>query len=97
MTVSASELKPTSDAVGDRYVTPATGRFPIEQYDYVAEEWIATGVENGNPYTRTVLFRLPRDRSRFSGTVIVEPLHASGIAPIWIYSSPYFMRSGRSI
>ena len=61
------------------------------------EEWVATGVEDGHAYATTVLVRRPRDRARFSGTVIVEPLHVHGIAPIWIYTAPYLLRSGHAL
>ncbi len=43
-----------------------------------------------------MLVRRPRDWARFSGTVIAEPLHVHGIAPIWIYSAPYILRSGHA-
>lgn len=69
---------------------------PLAEYGYVQEEWFATGEEDGHPYSTTVLVRRPRDRARYSGVVIAEPLHVSGIAPIWIYSAPYLMRSGHA-
>ena len=95
MTVTPSTLRPLPIVEGTRYFTPyASFRFPIEDFDYVEEEWIASGVENGNTYETTVLVRRPRDRSRFSGTVLVEPLHAHGIAPMSLYCSTYVMRSG---
>jgi hypothetical protein len=50
--------------------------------------------DEGRPYTTQVYVRLPRDAGQFSGTVIVEPLHAHGIAPIFMYTSPYILRSG---
>lgn len=63
--------------------------------DYVEEEWFATGEDDaGRPYTTQVFIRRPRDRQRFSGVVIVEPLHVHRIAPIYMYSSPYILRSG---
>ncbi|MGY0063845.1 alpha/beta hydrolase domain-containing protein [Streptomyces sp. LZ34] len=69
---------------------------PLDTYDYVEEEWIASGEEDGHPYATTLLVRRPRDGARFSGTVIAEPLHVHGIAPIWIYTAPYIMRSGHA-
>ncbi|ADP82080.1 alpha/beta hydrolase domain-containing protein [Pseudofrankia inefficax] len=63
--------------------------------DYVETEWLASGTDDdGHSYTTQVYVRLPRDPALFSGTVLVEPLHASGIAPIFMYSSPYVLRSG---
>ena len=51
---------------------------------------------DGHPYTTSVFVRRPRDKSRFSGTVVVEPLHAASAAPIFIYTAPYIMRSGHA-
>ena len=63
--------------------------------DYVDAEWFAAGVDDAaHPYMTQVYVRLPRDPARFSGTVIVEPLHEARIAPIFLYSSPYVLRSG---
>jgi len=97
MTVEPSKLRPSpSEDQSKRFEPYASFRFPIEDFDYAGEEWIAEGTETGGTYATTVLVRLPRDRSRFSGTVIVEPLHFSGIAPISLYSSSYMMRSGHA-
>ncbi|MFJ2113147.1 alpha/beta hydrolase domain-containing protein [Streptomyces sp. NPDC087850] len=82
---------------GSATFTPYGTHVPsLDTYDYVEEEWIATGEENGHTYATTVLVRRPRDGARFSGTVIAEPLHVHGIAPIWIYSGPYILRSGHA-
>jgi|HubBroStandDraft_1064217.scaffolds.fasta_scaffold50426_2 hypothetical protein len=66
----------------------------LNDFDYVEEEWFAEGEVDGHPYRTTVFVRRPRDPARFSGTVVVEPLHAASAAPIWIYTSSYLMRSG---
>ena len=50
----------------------------------------------GTPTPRRCCVRRPRDAARFSGTVIAEPLHVHGIAPIWIYTAPYILRSGHA-
>ncbi|MFJ5309227.1 alpha/beta hydrolase domain-containing protein [Streptomyces sp. NPDC088350] len=78
------------------FVPHGTDTPPLAAYDYVQEEWIATGEEEGHSYSTAVLVRRPRDPARFSGTVIVETLHLFGIAPIWIYSGAYLMRSGHA-
>lgn len=74
------------------------GAFPgaIEKYGYVSQEWIATGEVDGHPYSTVVFVRRPGDPKRFSGTLIVEPLHATSAAPVWIYTSEYQMRSGHA-
>jgi hypothetical protein len=65
-----------------------------QDFGYIEEEWFASGEEDGRPYTTTVLVRLPRDAGRFSGVVIVEPLHFFPISPIFSYTSEYIMRRG---
>ncbi|WP_347177154.1 alpha/beta hydrolase domain-containing protein [Parafrankia sp. EAN1pec] len=47
----------------------------LHDHGYAQEEWIATGEQDGHPYATAVCVRRPWDASRFSGTVIVEPLH----------------------
>jgi hypothetical protein len=70
-------------------------RTRASDFDYVEEEWIAIGEDQaGRPYETQVFVRRPRDAARFSGLVIVESLHVHGIAPIYMYSSPYILRSG---
>ena len=63
-------------------------------FDYVEEEWFASGEVEGHPYVTTVYVRRPRDPNRFSGTVMVEPVHAMSAAPVWQYVSSYLMRAG---
>lgn len=48
-------------------------------------------------YTTRILVRRPKDAARFSGRVIVELLNPTGLydfAPLWGFSSEYFMRRG---
>src|SRR5262249_49509465 len=54
------------------------------------------GAVEGHPYATALTIRRPRDPARFSGTVVVEPVHAASAAPIWIYTSLYQMRSGHA-
>lgn len=64
-------------------------------YDYIVEEWFASGQdEHGRPYKTQITIRRPRDPTRFSGTIIVEPLHVHRIAPLYMYCAPYILRSG---
>ena len=89
----------------DLVLQPSTGApffVPAGEYrtnataqDYLEEEWFATGHDDlGQPYTTQLVVRRPRDPARFSGVVIVEPLHIHRIAPIYMYCSPYILRSG---
>ncbi len=96
MTVTPADLR-RSPVDGTTVFSPyATDVPPLGDHDYVQEEWVASGVEDGRPYATTVCVRRPRDVARFSGTVIAEPLHVHGIAPIWIYTAPYILRSGHA-
>jgi hypothetical protein len=70
--------------------------FPVD-YDYIEEEWFASGVDDlGHSYVTQVVVRRPRDPKRFSGVLITEPLHASRVAPIYMYSSRHILRSGHA-
>jgi len=63
--------------------------------DYVEEEWFASGVDDsGQPYKTQIYLWKPRNPAKFSGTIVVEPLHAQGAPPIFMYTAPYIMRSG---
>ena len=95
MTVTPAALsRPQSGEGSAPYVPPGDYRGRLDDFDYVEEEWFATGEADGRTYTTTVFVRRPRDQKRFSGTVVVEPLHAMGAPPIWLYTSDYIMRSG---
>jgi hypothetical protein len=94
MTVSPATLRRASEDGTPVFTPYATETPPLDDVDYVQEEWIATGLENGHRYTTTLCVRRPRDRADFSGTVIVEPLHVHGIAPIWMYTALYIVRAG---
>lgn len=63
---------------------------------YISEEWLASGEVDGHPYKTVVFVRRPSDPAKFSGTLIVEPLHAASAAPLWIYTSRYQLRSGHA-
>ena len=96
MAVTPAELRRLADDGSTVFAPYASETPPIAEHDYVQEEWVATGVEDGHAYATTVLVRRPRDRARFSGTVVVAPLHFHGIEPIWIYTAAYLLRSGHA-
>jgi hypothetical protein len=77
-----------------RFVPTGSFRGSLDEFDYVEEEWFASGEVDGHAYTTALTVRRPRDPARFSGTVMVEPVHAASAAPIWIYTSLYQMRHG---
>ena len=68
----------------------------LDAAGYVEEEWFAAGEADGRPYTTTVVVRRPHDPAAFSGTLIVEPLHAMGATPVWMYTSQYVLRAGHA-
>jgi hypothetical protein len=95
MTVQPATFTRPPSGQGSAPFVPTGGyRGSLDEFDYVEEEWFAGGEVDGHPYTTTVFVRRPRDKARFSGTIIVEPLHAASASPIWIYTSTYIMRSG---
>jgi Alpha/beta hydrolase domain len=95
MSVTPATLtRAPSDDGSSHYVPYGFDRATLDDFDYVEEEWFASGEEDGHPYETTVLVRRPRNVGRFSGTVLAEPVHLHGIAPIWMYAHPYVMRSG---
>jgi hypothetical protein len=95
MTVRPAALsRPQAGDASEPFVPTGAYRGQPSEFDYVEEEWFATGEADGHPYATSVFVRRPRDKARFSGTVVVEPVHAASAAPVWIYTSTYFMRSG---
>ncbi len=95
MTVDPASLLGTPSAAESERFVP-TGRFrgTLDEFGYVEEEWFASGKAEGHPYTTLLTVRRPRDRNKFSGVVVIEPVHAASAAPVWIYTSTYQMSSG---
>src|SRR5262245_61325032 len=96
MAVQPAALSRPPDAEGTPYVPPGDFLGSPADFDYIEEEWFATGDVDGRAYLTNLFVRRPRDPGRFSGTVVVEPLHAMGAPPIWMYISDYLMRSGHA-
>jgi hypothetical protein len=65
-------------------------------YKYDAKEYFLSGTANGQPYKTRMVVRMPSDRSRFSGLVMVESMHGSGAAHMFEYTSMYTMNSGHA-
>ena len=95
MTVDPATLtRPVAVEAPERFVPTGQYRGSLEDYDYLEEEWFAAGTADGHPYATALTVRRPRNPARFSGTVVVEPVHAASAAPVWIYTSASLMRSG---
>jgi hypothetical protein len=52
-------------------------------YGYIEEEYFVSGTVDGQPYKTSLLVRRPKDRSKFSGLVALETVHAQGAIPFW--------------
>jgi hypothetical protein len=94
--VPATLSRPPAGDASSRFVPTGSFRGSLEEFDYLEEEWFAAGDVDGHPYATALTVRRPRDPARFSGTVIVEPVHAASAAPMWIYTSTYQLRSGHA-
>jgi hypothetical protein len=54
----------------------------LEDFDYIVEEFFISGMANGNPYKTRIVIRRPPKVNKFSGIVVVEPMHRGGNALI---------------
>ncbi len=92
----ASLVLPQHPEGSTPWLPPGPYQGSLEEYGDIEEEWFASGDVDGRPFTTTVLVRRPRDPERFTGTVVVEPIHFFPVLPIWMYVSRYLMRSGHA-
>ena len=65
----------------------------MDAFGYQAHEHQTSGTANGEPYMTHMVIRRPNDISRFSGLVLFEPMHGSGAAHIFEFTSIYAMSS----
>src|SRR6187401_3798478 len=63
---------------------------------YQAKEYFVSGTANGQPYKTRIVVRMPSDKSKFSGLVLVESMHGSGSAHMFEFTSMYTMASGHA-
>jgi hypothetical protein len=68
----------------------------LDAYKYEAKEYFVSGTADGQPYQTRIVVRKPVDMSRFSGLVLVEPMHGSGSAHMFEFTSHYTMTSGHA-
>ena len=90
-TVSAPVTGPGAMFPGLREVPAGTG---LADNKYAVTEYFVSGTASGQPYTTRILVRRPEDRSRFSGVVVAEPMHASGNSWMFYFTRIYMMRHG---
>jgi hypothetical protein len=66
----------------------------LERYKYEAKEYHISGTANGQPYKTRIVIRKPINNASFSGLVLTEPMHPSGSAHMFEFTSIYSMTSG---
>ena len=68
----------------------------LAYFKYEAKEYFISGTANGQPYKTRIVVRKPASNSKFSGMVLVEPMHPSGSAHMFEMTSIYTMTSGHA-
>jgi hypothetical protein len=66
----------------------------LKPHNYVEQEYFISGAWEGRPYRTTVLVRQPSDPRRFSGLVVVEPVHMEGVTAMWMTYHETIMDGG---
>src|SRR6185437_11564425 len=59
-------------------------------------EYFVSGTAAGKPYTTRILVRSPKELKKFSGVVVSESMHASGIAWMFFDTRVYMMNAGHA-
>jgi hypothetical protein len=90
-TISAEVTGPGPMFDSSPSLAPGKG---MDAFGYQAHEYLISGTANGQPYTTRLVIRRPADMSTFSGLVLFEPMHGSGSAHIFEFTSIYAMSSG---
>jgi hypothetical protein len=94
-TVSIPAIAPNTGP-GERY-NSAPGQWPgheMAHFNYVADEYVLSGTADGETYKTRLVIRRPEDMSRFSGLVLLEPMHPAGFAHGFEHHSVYMMDAG---
>jgi hypothetical protein len=68
----------------------------LANFKYEAKEYFISGTAQGQPYKTRIVVRKPASNSKFSGMVLVEPMHPSGSAHMFEMTSIYTMTSGHA-
>jgi hypothetical protein len=68
----------------------------LSDYGYETNEYFVSGTAAGKPYATRILVRHPKDLKKFSGVVVSESIHASGIAWMFFDTRVYMMNSGHA-
>ena len=53
-------------------------------------------IKVGEPYTTRILVHRPKDSIKFSGNVVIEPVHPldNGVLAVWVAARPFFLDNG---
>jgi alpha/beta hydrolase family protein len=68
----------------------------LSDFGYEVKEYFVSGTAAGKPYATRILIRSPKDLKKFSGVVVSESIHASGIAWMFFDTRVYMMNSGHA-
>jgi len=68
----------------------------LSDFGYETNEYFVSGTAAGKPYATRILVRHPKDLKKFSGVVVSESIHASGIAWMFFDTRVYMMNSGHA-
>ena len=68
----------------------------LDKFKYEAREYFISGTAQGQPYKTRLVVRRPTSNSKFSGLVMVEPMHPSGSAHMFEFTAIYAMTSGHA-
>jgi hypothetical protein len=66
----------------------------MREFKYEEREYFVSGTANGQPYKTRFVIRKPANNGSFSGLILAEPMHPSGSAHMFEYTSIYTMSSG---
>lgn len=62
-------------------------------YDYITEEYLISGISEGEDFCTRLLLRRPRDDAKFSGFVLAETSHIWAGTSVWRAASRWIMRN----
>ncbi|KUL87994.1 hypothetical protein ZTR_03898 [Talaromyces verruculosus] len=68
----------------------------LPEYCYISEEFLISGIAQGEPFCTRLLLRRPADLNKFSGFVVEEPSHLWGGTSIWRHTNRWLMRNGHA-
>jgi hypothetical protein len=68
----------------------------LSDFGYDTKEYFVSGTAAGKPYATRILVRSPKELKKFSGVVVSESMHASGIAWMFFDTRVYMMNSGHA-